>query len=69
MEKNMSITDDIKSVAKLAKDYKDFENKVRIRLGWYINVVRPEVIQSLWAKELERRGNGLVIRKPVFCKA
>ena len=56
----MTIKDSIKDVASISKNYKEFMRTIRVRLGSSINLVRAEIIDSLWAKELQKRNQGFV---------
>lgn len=54
----MTIKDAVIDVARLSKDFDSFYQNLRTRLGWHINLIQPELISSLWAKELQKRGLG-----------
>lgn len=51
----MSIKEHIIDIAKLSKNYQDYLANIKKRLGIFVDAVRPELIDSLWAKELQKR--------------
>ena len=59
----MTIRESIIDVASISKNYKVFIDNVRTRLGSAIDLVRSETIDSLWAKELQKRNEGIAINK------
>ena len=55
----MTIREHIIDVAKLSKDYSNFWQNLKTRLGSGIDLIRPETADSLWAKELQKRNLSL----------
>lgn len=55
----MTIREHIIDVAKLSKDHKSFMDNLQKRLKSGIDLASSETIESLWAKELQKRNLGL----------
>jgi len=62
----MDIKKELIDVSKHSKNYEEYQKGIRIRLGILASLAQPELIDSIWCKELQRRDLGLIRKLPAW---